>query len=192
MVVDVIAESKTETRAKSTEFSRKSVYFVVGAEGSGTYMLSEALVAAGCVYDGRMESDDFPFREYWKTKDANYVVRRSLPHAGIWPNSMKITEAAIHNGYLLHVIAIIRNGHSAYQSVIRRDPERNRANIKQNQIFSLSAISSLFSRSGGTPTIITYEAFVGSKSFRKWLFDARLGLYYPEDFEVYDGNDKYY
>ena len=62
----------------------RRAFFVLGAEGSGTNLLAEALVLAGCHEDPRhrVYMDDYEFE---KMPDL-LMFRRSLPHAGRWEN----------------------------------------------------------------------------------------------------------
>jgi hypothetical protein len=149
---------------------------VLGAEGSGTYMLANAIEAS--------DPDVF-------------VLRRSYPHAGEWPKfNHLIQECRFRNFFEIDVLFIVRDFYATSQSVLRRDPDRELHILYGTQSAALADIGNSIIRPftgifADDFTYVTYEAFVGSEGFRRWLFEERLGLPYP-DFEVTDENSKYY
>jgi hypothetical protein len=165
-----------ETKLAADETIYRKAFIVLGAEGSGTYMLANAIEAA--------DPDVF-------------ILRRSYPHAGEWPVfSDLLEECRFRSHYDIHVIFIMRDFYATAQSVLHRDPERKLINLYNNQSMAAAEIGNIIEPLSGIMaerlTYVTYEAFVGSEGFRRWLFEERLGLPFPEDFEVYDGNVKYY
>ena len=158
---------------------------MLGTEGSGTYMMAEALVVAGCYYtsagdvQGILETVNEP----------EVVIRRSLPHAGQWLDYQEIYNEIWRTKYQVVPIFIFREPNATVQSVMRRSTlPRSRAEYQQTlALQELSRLSSV-----KNPILVTYEALVGSVGFREWLFVQRLGLKYPNNYEFYDGNAKYY
>lgn len=154
----------------------RRAFIILGPEGSGTYMMADAIEAA----------------------DPNvFVLRRSYPHAGEWPKFRHLLEECrFRNYYDIHVVFILRDFYVTAQSVLRRDPERNLLQLYNNQSSAVAEIGNIIEPLWGIMaerfTYVTYEAFVESEGFRRWLFEERLGLPFPEDFDVYDGNAKYY
>lgn len=158
----------------------KRAYFVIGPEGSGTYMLAEAFVAAGCTYCGKDDIDEFLITA--KEPDP-LVLRRSIPHAGIWPNISGIYRNLYKHGYLPILIAIVRDSVAAALSV------ENRGGNGDLQNMSLQLVGKALSENFGR--FISYEYFISSRAYRKSIFES-LELPEPTGMEFYDGNKKYY
>lgn len=157
----------------------KNAYFVIGTEGSGTYMLAEAFVAAGCTYCDKDDLDDFLTGQ----EPDLLVLRRSIPHAGIWPHIGGICRNLYKHGYLPLLIAIVRDSLAASKSVERRGGNGD----LQNHALQIvgKALSENFGR------FISYEYFTYSRAYRKSIFES-LELPEPTGMEFYDGNKKYY
>lgn len=169
---------------------KKQAFFVLGAEGSGTNMLRDALVAAGCSWKQGHESyqDDYHFEEM----ESPFVFRRSLPHAGEWPDLEKNIDSLIKADFYVHVLFIIRDFFATASSVVRRDYQRDLDTCYSNQQKMLTFIGEVAYFDRSIITYITYEAFCLNEGFRKWLFEERLGLPYPADFQIWYANDQYY
>lgn len=159
-------------------------YFVVGPEGSGTNMLEEAFVSAGCYRDSKHASiQNLPdFSE----SESPLVFRRSLPHAGEMPDLFMCASLMMRAGFRPQPIAIFRDWNATVQSVLRRDPETRASVVEANMRKAIRAIGHMIE-----PIYITYEAFCLEPGFRKWLFVERFGLMEP-DIEIKYANLKYY
>jgi len=157
----------------------KRAFFVIGPEGSGTYMLAEAFVSSGCTY---CDKDDV--EAFIKEQQPDLLVlRRSLPHRGGWPDFRKFIGLLESNSYEVTMVGIVRDSLASEASTRKRNPER-----------SYYPVEALFHLSKGLSIIgghyISYEYFTQSVQYRRKIFDLhRL----PEpDMEFYDGNAKYY
>lgn len=159
-------------------------YFVVGPEGSGTNMLEEAFVSAGCYRDSTHASAR-GFIDLSETQKP-LVFRRSLPHAWVWPDLKGYTTQMREAGFTVKPVIIFREWNATVQSVMRRDPERIKDRVESNMQRAIREIGKLID-----PIYITYEAFCLEPKFRRWLFVERFGLAEP-DIEIKYANLKYY
>ena len=168
----------------------KMAYFILGSEGSGTHMLRNALIEAGCSWKQEHEShlDNYKFEEM----KSPFVFRRSLPHAGRWPNLRYLVATMQQAEFDVHILFTIRDFNASAKSVIRRDYQGTEYDCYHNQREAIVSIGEFLGYYPAKFTYITYESFCLSEGFRKWLFNDRLGLPYPENFEIKYGNDKYY
>ena len=167
--------------------ANKRCFFVVGPEGSGTYMMAEALVEAGCFYIPEELDSDFD-KVVSLTKEQDIVIRRSIPHRGEFIDLYTIASVAKNAGYDVQAIAIFREPNATALSVRNRNGTPQHFAIR-NMIGAMTCISEL--DTGFSVLPITYEAVVGSYEFTKWLFNY-LELSYPHNYVFYDGNEKYY
>lgn len=71
---------------------------------------------------------------------------------------------------------------------MRRDPPREPI----NSAYGLQLVANAALNHSDEFTYVTYEAFCLSDGFRRWLFEERLQLPYPADFEIKYANEKYY
>lgn len=162
-------------------------FFVIGPEGSGTYMLAEAFVAAGCTYcDGEYIPEWLEDNQ--DSLPENLVLRRSLPHAGKWPYFLPIIGALELCDYEVTLIFILRDQAATELSVARRRPS-DRYVPGANFGIALKTIGELFQEYNGR--VISYEYFINSKDYRRIIFE-KFGLDNPKEMEFYDGNKQYY
>jgi len=163
----------------------RRAFFVLGAEGSGTNMLAEALVSAGCYEDPRHRQymDDYEFE---KCPDL-LMFRRSLPHRGEWPDVDLMISKMVQAEYFVEYLVIFRDSECVYRSVKRRDPDRYPKDILFNLVKAVDYISNILHDAH----LISYEAFCLDPAYRKWLFVDRLGLKEPT-IEIKYANPKYY
>jgi hypothetical protein len=166
----------------------KRAFFVIGPEGSGTNMLAEAFVSAGCHYNPAHNShlDDYEFE---KMSDP-FVFRRSLPHAHRWPDVKNIYEEMKFADCDVQILLILRDWYCTIKSVERRTKPTDIVGHfilkEENMRGALHVISEL-------PELIyiSYESFCLHPEFRRWLFVDRLGLEEPT-IEIKYANLKYY
>lgn len=86
------------------ETSRRA-FLVLGAESSGTRLLTRLLMAGGCAGDGEDE-------QRWDTQPPEgplVVWRRSVPHGGEWPSVRSLIERLASYGYTTHPVVITRD-----------------------------------------------------------------------------------
>lgn len=152
-------------------------FLILGPEGSGTYMLWEALASSGCGID-------------ISKRPENFTIRYSLPHAYTWPDLLKICRDLKSRSYEIQPLIILRDYYCTVRSVIRRDPERPWSDVEKNMARSLAEIGLIAERYRNT-IYITYEAFCLSEGFRRWLFKSKLGLPEPK-IEINFANEKWY
>lgn len=151
-------------------------FLVVGPEGSGTYLLWEALASAGCGID-------------IEKKPENYTVRYSMPHAGKWIEVGFMMLGLIQRGYEVWPLIILRDWYCTIRSVIHRDETREWNEVANNMRTAIEKIGLLFQHKNAV--YITYESFCLHPEFRRWLFCDKLGLSEP-DIEIKYANEKYY
>lgn len=165
----------------------KTVFFVIGPEGCGTYMLAEALVSAGCTYCDQETMDGV--REFIKGSESErFVLRRSIPHRGQMPIIQYLARSLEDDGHYVVLLAIVRELLPAMLSVQNRDPEKTFDHLRLNYGQALEIIAKNVMWTGAG--VLSYEYFVLSKKYRKKVF-SDYGLPEPE-MEFYDGNAKYY
>jgi len=158
----------------------KRAFFVIGPEGSGTYMLAEAFVSAGCTY---CDKDDV--EAFLSEQQPNLLVlRRSLPHAGEWPSMELIERHLKRTGYSVALLAIIRDSLACLKSVTKRKGSFDSRIFGQ----ALERLGFYLEKEG---RLISYEYFTSSIQYRQEIFNS-LGLVSPREMEFYDGNAKYY
>lgn len=157
----------------------KQVYFVFGAEGSGTYMLAEAFVSSACAYDDKMQesiSDDYAEK---------VVVRLSFPCKGKFLHSRYVIDPYKNAGYFINSFVIFRDMNACVNSIIARTGY-DRSQVEANYRMALVYLGMLLPDC--TPVI--YESFVENPGYRKWLFES-VGLKEPTG-KYHNANKKYY
>lgn len=87
---------------------------------------------------------------------------------------------------------MLRDFHASARSVIRRGYGRSIDECYSNQRKAFKEMAFLCNLNIGEFTYVTYEAFCLSEGFRRWLFEERLQLPYPEDFQIFFANSQYY
>ena len=163
----------------------KRAFFVIGAESSGTRVLTRAFISAGCWgngehiqrLDARPKFDVFP---------ALIVFRRSLPHfhePTEWPDVGEIQENIKKAGYELTTVAIMRDSEITALSQIRNQHISDLEEA-ENNIEKAIRIVGLFA-----DDFIHYHTFVTDAWYRKEKFEG-FGLPEP-DMDFYNGNSKY-
>lgn len=166
----------------------KRAYFVTGPEGSGNYMMTDALRLAGV-------QEQIRGRPAWDTNYAHLVpgfpplvsVMRSLPAAHGWPDWGYAVRAFTDAGYTITPLFMVRELNATIHSQLRRGAvetaEQAEVHIRRAYRVVVDAFDNFVP--------VSYEAFVGSEGFRRWLFAERLGLPMTT-LEVDNRNRKYY
>ena len=163
----------------------KIAYFVVGAEGSGTRMMTHALTLSGVHED--YAQWDFGDTPTLNTPHDKIVIHRSLPHGQAWPNLYLIEKTLREAGFSVVPIAMIRDINATVNSQLRRgycDTWLHGYTKARN------ALQTIFAQLP-TVTPVTYEAFCLNPKFRTWLFTQHLKL--PNStIDIQYANEKYY
>lgn len=166
----------------------RRAFFVLGPEGSGTHMLTDAFRSVGC--------HEEPWHGGWPP-DGNYkfntmpdlfVFRRSLPHAKRFADLRAIREQMEAAGYKVQPLFIVRDWYCTIQSVLRRDYQRVswicEQNMRKGPLLAFEAFPDDL-------IYVTYESFCFHRKFRRWLFCDRLQLPEPK-LEIHYANKRYY
>jgi len=186
--LETVVQPETKT---DDSIARPRAFIILGLEGAGTYMIQNALVEAGCGRNDRLDREP-PDYLALSQFDGDIVIRKSFPHAGHWPRWNDLFRRCELTKHEVFIIWVIRSSHAQIQSVLRRDPKRYVHHLHDYQANYYKELSTIEDYSIDYE-VITYSAFVHSEGFRRWLFEERLGLPYPEDFEVLtDRNSQYY
>jgi hypothetical protein len=161
---------------------------VLGPESSGTRMLTEFLMRAGCCGDCTHTQliDHSDFRELPR----QFVLRRSLPHGEGWPDIQGLTEQIISAGYAVEYLVILRDKDYCVASQIRSMHEEDERQCRYNILHALEIIFEAADALSILPEVVLYEPFVRYESVRRGLV-GRLRLNYPEGMVFVSGNDKY-
>lgn len=166
--------------------SEKRCYFVMGAESSGTRMMTRALILAGCY-------EDTAWHNARAAPDLSgapdlIAVHRSLPHSitpRVWPNLNELMALILRSGYVITPILMVRDWHATISSQQRREwfDEDAAANIRR----AIRDVVTTFA--DFVP--VTYEAFCFSEQFRIALFADHFGL--PKTpIDIWYANEKHY
>lgn len=172
----------------------RNAYLVLGAEGSGTYMMRDALVSAGCSWDSRFDSFEYEPTDLMRMKNL-FVFRRSIPHADQWPKIDEIIHHLKMASYKeIIIIWMIREMHSTIKSVANRRRKEASGDELLGNYFATFPLQQQIPNWPISENLImiTYGYFVTSEPYRRWLFRYRFYLPYPEKFAFYDGNRKYF
>lgn len=164
-------------------------YLVLGPESSGTRMMTDIMIAAGC--DGTSGHS-----QIWDAKppDGNVIVwRRSIPHSGVWPDIARMVELLRGVGYTVMAVVMQRDWHTMTQSQIRdaqHAPDRDTAliNIARAYVHIFDNIT----RARVPFVLAGYGDIVRNEGSVRALL--RL-LELPDNItmpELYDGDGKYY
>lgn len=174
----------------------RKAYLIAGSESSGTRMMTEAIVRAGCFEidqgkDARIELTAQQYQELSQGKDI--VVHRSLPHQRdpmIWPDLPSLQHVLRQAKFFVYPFFMTRDWNATIKSQVNRE---FMANVIQAefQLRKAYALLGLYMNNMDF-TLISYEAFCLSAGYRRWLFEERLNLSYPESMQIFYANPKYY
>lgn len=170
-----------------------TAFIATGAEGTGTHMMRDFFVAAGCNW---RQSDESPRPDIDMSGiKLPYVIHRSIPHAGTTPNFLQLISELRRVPSWPWAVFMVRDGHAAAESVKHRDPTREFSGEYFNSYYSqqrraLGVIGEIVGWTMGFD-VVSYEAFCLQEGYRRWL-TKRWELEYPESFEIKFANEKYY
>lgn len=169
----------------------KRFFFVLGPESSGTRMMTEILVRAGCFGDyGHKQRLDGDLSAI-ESLSMDVVFRRSLPYAGRWPNLHKIWRVARRCGYRVYVVVMSRDWNAMAQSQVRvghtSTVDEALRNIRRAYREIFRFVDKVI---GWNYILVNYEA-MQRDGYRRWVLHAlNLSMYTP--FQFVNGNAKYY
>lgn len=174
----------------------KQAFFILGAEGSGTRMLTQAFIEAGCrgSAEHRQPMDDLDFRY---PDEQPIVFHRSLPHGGKWPDLREIADRMAECGYDIVPIFSYRKTDYLVAHQLRTDREHEgepvpayadhpedvqmHLRLAMNQAYGLAAWVN------HPLVVVPYEAFVESEMAQLQFFEV-LGLPLPK-MAFYNANE---
>ena len=155
-------------------------------EGSGNYMMAEALVVSGCEY---INQEDNLREVLAEVESERIVIIRSLPHRGKFLDMLRICDDIWWNLYDIVPVVMVREPNATVRSVMRRMPEKTELEVKYQMKVAWQKIGMLANNLAIRP--IPYEAVIHSREFREWLF-REWDLPYPGGYPFTDQNRKYY
>lgn len=170
----------------------KRAYLVLGPESSGTRLMTKLLISAGCWGDdGHEQRLDGMNREALVRLGPPLIVwRRSVPHAGEWPNVAGLVSGLRDCGYSVTALVMSRDWHATACSQLAAPHAETVAEALAN---IQRAYRDIFAGLDGVPyEVVNYEALVlHGRPVLRYLM-RRLGLDEPCGVTVYDGNAKWY
>jgi hypothetical protein len=183
----------------------KQAYLVLGPESSGTHLVADILVNAGCQghsgnhCDWRAETapagvsyDDQPWDHEEPVDQTPIVWRRSVPHGGEWPDIVGWINRLQNSAYQVSVVVVVRDWHATIQSQLKWGHVKTRAKAEMSLWTAYMYIFEGLKRAKAPFVVTTYEALVNYPEAQDGLLEE-LGLDLPEKRpEVWDGNAKWY
>jgi len=168
--------------------SERTAVVVLGPEASGTRMITEFCIRAGFFGDSghgqrldHLKFDAAPDR---------IVFRRSLPHAGAWPDLLDIHSRLEKANYTnIHYIFVFRDPRYNVLAQLRVGHVREAKQGYENILRALNDSWEAFQILDVEPLVVVYEQWVESEELRD-VIAAVLGVETPE-MDFYNANDKY-
>lgn len=167
----------------------KRAFLVLGAESSGTRLLTQQLVGVGCYGDfGHVQRLDTAV----PADEPLIVWRRSLPHGNDheWPNIGGVIDQLAMDGYEVTAVVLTRDWHCTAIS----QEGQHVANVSEALANIRAAYREIFFALVSTEInyeLISYEALTTKPQSMRYLL-RRLGLPESPMVSVYDGNRRYY
>jgi hypothetical protein len=170
-----------------------TAYLVVGAESSGTKLMTSILVRAGCQgTDGYPQEWDAGIEAILWGNVHRFVWRRSIPYAGMWPDLYGMVSDCRAKSHFVQIIWMTRDWHAAAQSQVKHGHvptlEAARANL---QIAHSRTASQLIQCSPQAAYVmVNFESLITRpRPVLDWV-GAWIGLPLP-DVEIRDENAKW-
>ncbi len=174
--------SRTNTRSAKA-------FIVIGAESSGTRMLTRFLIGCGCRGDG----DHQQIFDYENpSKEVKLLVwRRSVPHEYVKHlNVVGMSKLLKHLGYDVVILRIYRDHRATLLSQVRNGHAKDMNDAKERLREANMWMSKILRKIKCNIINVQYEEFVKDKKYRKNITE-RLGIPYRE-VEKYDDRNKKY
>ncbi len=160
---------------------------VCGPESSGTRLMTQILIAAGCDGDGG-------HGQRWDTRDPGsdvIVWRRSFPHAQQWPSIPKMADRMRGLGYEVTVVVTTRDWYPMCRSQVKAGHVGNVEQALENLQMAYPLIFGGIAMAKVDFVVVSYEGLVQRKRAYLERLMPLLGLPTPE-VELYDANSKWY
>lgn len=181
---------------------QKRAFLVVGPESCGNHLVTEILIAAGCIGDtgqqNSFETDPGPpdqRPQRWDTEtptDQDPIVwLRSMPHGGQWPDLDGILRALQEHGYAVTGVVTVRDWHGAVRSQVERTHVKRPSVAKGHLRIAYQNIFGPFAELSVPYIVTTYEALVNVPGAQAWLCEE-LGLKPGPWVRTWNANGRHY
>ena len=152
----------------------RRAFLVLGAESSGTKVVTEALCHGGChgSWADEQPFDDLKFDQI----ESDFIVfRRTIPHGTEVVSISKIMDRMQNAGYDVTPIVTARKMEYAAKAQVKRGHVRNHETAIRHIQRAYMLIATELLLVQVMPVVIGYELFSESESYRKVLCDY-IGL----------------
>lgn len=167
----------------------KRAILVMGPESTGTRLATRLLLAGGCQGDG----DHVQRFDELLPVDLDLVVwRRSVPHAGAWPDLATWIMGTRHSGYAVEAVVTTRDWMCMCESQVAAGHVRQVTEAEMHARFAYHAILTALANTSTRYTLLSYEALVAHpRKVQAWLA-RQLRLPTVPAVEIVDANAKWY
>lgn len=165
----------------------KRAFLVLGAESSGTRLMTRILINAGCYGN---EHHDQTLDNKIPEHESLIVWRRSVPHRKKWPDLVGMVEKLEEFGFEITVFIMSRDWYSMARSQVNAPHVENATkayeNISNAYEYIFAAMTAM------KYELVNYEALTQNSQVIESLL-TRHNLPHPtRSMYIYDGNAKYY
>jgi len=164
-------------------------FLVLGAESSGTRLLTSILINAGCLGNAGHEQ---PFDKEIPAGKEHIVWRRSIPHGREWVDIEELIQKLQHKGYKVKALVTMREWYAGAHSQVKN----NHAKSTEEAFTALPrAYRHIFKALINTNIpyeIVIYEALILHSEWVQKKLLNRQGIEMQKAINIYDGNIKYY
>lgn len=167
----------------------KRAFIVCGPESCGNRILTRILVAAGCYGDGKISQ-----RLDYKEPAADLIVwARSFPHAGRWPNLVKMIAKLEMQGYEVTALVPTRDWFATAISQVEAMHVPTLEWSDHNQQAAYKRIFAELDTAGVPFIVVHYDSLVHRPQRYIKALMAWLDLPMPETHErIIDATEKRY
>jgi LPS sulfotransferase NodH len=165
----------------------KRAFLVIGAESTGTRLVTRILLSAGCTGS----ADHFQPFDRGPIGDAKLVVwRRSVPHSG-QPLDLPGLRSRLKS-YDIHALITIRDWTATSRSQVRNNHARSLEVFPRKLRLAYASIFEQLAETGTPFTFIVYESLVLHPRLAQLRLLEQLGLDAPRDLvQVQNQNRKW-
>jgi len=165
----------------------KRAFLVLGAESTGTRLVTRLLISSGCAGDG-----DHVQRWDSETPVGPLVVwRRSIPHDKVWPDIGAMIDFLRAQSYDVGAVVTVRDWTAAVPSQVAIGHVSDEATALRQTRAAYPFIFAALLRHGIPYVIAIYESMVRRPEAVGRLLDM-LGLPRVQHEEILDGNEKWF
>lgn len=167
----------------------KRAFLVLGAQASGTRLMTSLLMNAGCWGD-----DGHTQRLDTVIPDQPLIAwRRSFPHGGNWPDVANLEHVLTISGYETTAIITNRDWHAMAHSQMKEPYAPEFAPTLEVTIANIQkAYTTIFQNLDIPFYVVSYEALVARPQQGVNALLSMIGLPQIKGTHIYDGNGKYY